>query len=311
MIPEYHGTTVVKRALLPCLLAASTVGVAAETADRARVGLVLSGGGALGSAHIGVLKVLEELRVPVDCVAGTSIGAIVGGIYAAGYTPQEIEDVMLAIRWSDLLDDRPDRRRVPYRRKQDDLTFLTRLEVGFNHGRFQLPSALVEGQKLNFLLQALTIHTVGLDSFDDLPVPFRAIATDLETGDEVVLDRGDLAHAIRASMAVPGVFSPVEIGGRLLVDGGLVNNLPVDQGRAMGADVVIAVDVGDPLRTRKRLVSLADVTRQVLRMVVVRSVTRQKSWITRRMRCGATRWARPSMRAFVSGSSDASSASRS
>jgi NTE family protein len=268
--------TVMKRVLLPCVLVASTVGGAAEPTDRPRVGLVLSGGGALGAAHIGVLKVLEELRVPIDCVAGTSIGAIVGGIYAAGYTPQEIEDVVLAIRWSDLLDDRPDRRRVPYRRKQDDLTFLTRLEVGFNRGKFQLPSALVEGQKLNFLLQALTIHTVGLSSFDDLPVPFRTIATDLETGDEVVLDRGDLAHAIRASMAVPGVFSPVEIGGRLLVDGGLVNNLPVDQGRAMGADVVIAVDVGEPLRTRKRLTSLADVTRQVLRMVVVRSVARQK-----------------------------------
>jgi len=275
-VPEYHGTAVMKRVLLPCVLAACAVVVADEPADRPRVGLVLSGGGALGTAHVGVLKVLEELRVPVDCVAGTSMGSVVGGIYAAGYTPQEIEDVLVAIRWSDLLDDRPDRRRVPYRRKQDDLTFLTRLEVGFNRGKFQLPSALVAGQKLNFLLQALTIHTVGLDSFDDLPVPFRTIATDLETGDEVVLDRGDLAHAIRASMAVPGVFSPVDIDGRLLVDGGLVNNLPVDQGRAMGADVVIAVDVGEPLRTRKQLESLADVTRQVLRMVVVRSVDRQK-----------------------------------
>ncbi len=264
-----------RRLFLLCVLVASTVASAAEPIERPKVGLVLSGGGALGIAHVGVLKVLEELRVPVHCVAGNSMGAIIGGTFAAGYTPQEIEDVLLAIRWSDLLDDRPDRRRVPFRRKQDDLTFLSRVEVGFNHGRFQLPSALVEGQKLNFLLQALTIHTVGLESFDDLPVPFRAVATDLETGEEVILDHGDLALAIRASMAVPGVFSPVEINGQLLVDGGLVNNLPVDQGRALGADVVIAVDVGEPLRTREQLESLSGVTRQVLRMMTARNVARQ------------------------------------
>ncbi len=271
----YHVVTTMRRLLLPCALVVATVGGTAEPPERPKVGLVLSGGGALGIAHLGVLKVLEELRVPVDCVAGNSMGAVIGGIYAAGYTPREIEDILLAIRWSDLLDDRPDRRRVPYRRKQDDLTFLSRVEVGFNHGRFQLPSALIEGQKLNFLLQALTIHTVGLESFDDLPVPFRTVATDLETGEEVVLDRGDLAHAIRASMAIPGVFSPVEIDDRLLVDGGLVNNLPVDQGRALGAEVVIAVDVGEPLRTREELESLSGVTRQVLRMMTERNVARQ------------------------------------
>ncbi len=255
------------------LLGAPAAGV--EPADRPRVCVVLSGGGALGSAHVGVLKVLDELKVPVDCVAGTSMGAVVGGMYAAGYTPAELEDILLAIDWSDLLDDRPRRQAVPYRRKQDDLTFLTRLEVGFNRGRLQLPTALITGQKLDFLLQALAAHTVGVDSFDALVIPFRAVATDLESGEEVVLDHGDLARAVRASMAVPGVFRPVEIDGRVLVDGGLVNNLPVDQAHAMGAEVVIAVDVGEPLRTRDRLRSLTGITGQVVSMMTRGNVDRQ------------------------------------
>ena len=168
---------------LSWLVFAASAG-ATDQPDRPKVGLVLSGGGALGSAHVGVLKVLDELRVPIHCVAGTSMGAVVGGLYAAGYSPEELEDTLLEIDWHGLLDDRPPRRLVPFRRKVDDLTFLTRLEMGFNGGRFQLPSALIQGQKLDFLLQALTVHTVGVASFDELPIPFRAVATDLETGAE-------------------------------------------------------------------------------------------------------------------------------
>jgi len=238
---------------------------AADQPREPRVGLVLSGGGALGSAHVGVLKVLEELRIPIHCVAGTSMGAVVGGLYAAGYTPDELEDLLLEVDWNDIMDDRPPRRMVPFRRKVDDLTFLSRLEIGFNGGKFQLPYALIQGQKFDFLLQALAVHTVGIGSFDELPIPFRTVATDLETGGEVMLDHGDLARAIRASMAVPGVFAPVVIDDRVLVDGGLVNNLPVNLARAMGADVVIAVDVGEPLKTREELDSLTKVATQVVR----------------------------------------------
>ncbi len=203
------------------------------------------------------------------------MGAVVGGLYAAGYSPDELEDLLLDIDWNDVMDDRSPRRMVPFRRKVDDLTFLTRLEIGFNGGRFQLPPALVQGQKLDFLLQSLAVHTVGVDSFDDLPIPFRTVATDLETGAEVVLDHGDLAWAIRASMSVPGVFAPVVIEDRVLVDGGLVNNLPVDLAREMGADVVIAVDVGEPLKTREELESFAKVATQVVRFGLRQNVGRQ------------------------------------
>jgi NTE family protein len=250
--------------------------VGAESTERPRLGLVLSGGGARGLAHVGVLKVLEELRVPVDVVTGTSMGGIVGGLYACGYSADELEDILLAIDWRDLLNDRPGRRMVPFRRKVDDLKFLTDLEIGFNRGRFQLPSGLVTGQKLNFLLEALTIHTVDVGGFDRLPIPFLTVATDLETGDEVVLRSGDLGNAMRATMAVPGVFAPAEIEGRVLVDGGLVNNLPVDLARGLGAEVVVAVDVGEPLRSRDELRSLNRVAGQVLSLMVRGNVEPQE-----------------------------------
>ncbi len=239
-----------------------------EPPQRPTVCLVLSGGGALGLAHIGVLQVLEELRVPVDCIAGTSMGAIVGGLYAAGLGPDDLVDVLASIDWRSVFDDRPPRRQVPFRRKVDDLTYLTRFELGFNHGRFQLPPGLVSGQQFGFLLQALTVPAAGVSDFDDLRLPFRAVATDIETGDKVVLSEGDLGQALRASMAVPGIFTPVEIGGRLLVDGGLVDNLPVDVAREMGADVVIAVDVGSPLKTREQLETLTRLTSQVVNLMI-------------------------------------------
>lgn len=236
---------------------------------------MLSGGGSLGTAHVGVLKVLEELRVPVDCIAGTSMGAIVGGLYAMGMDADEIEQLVLDMDWEAVLDDRVDRRRLPFRRKVDDLTYLSGVEVGFNGGRFQIPSALIAGQRLGFVLQALTVPAVGLASFDDLPIPFRAVATDLETGEAVVLSSGDLGRAIRASMAVPGVFSAMEIGGRLLVDGGLVKNMPVDLARAMGAEVVIAVDVGETLKSRDELRSLTQIAGQLVSMIIARNVEQQ------------------------------------
>lgn len=267
--------------LLLSLLLPPTVAAAADDARPSgagpRIGLVLSGGGALGLAHVGVLKVLEEYRVPVDAVAGTSMGAIVGGAYAAGYSAAEVEALVRSTDWVGLLDDRPPRRDVPYRRKVDDFRYLTRLELGFNHGRFQAPRGLIAGQQFGFELQRLLLHTAGVDSFDQLPIPFRAVAADIETGDMVVLDHGSLARAIRASMSVPGVFAPVEIDGRLLVDGGIVRNLPVDVMRSMGVDVVIAVDIASPLDPREELDSPVEVTGQMVSMVI-RANSERQGW---------------------------------
>jgi NTE family protein len=234
-------------------LAASAVAVTPVTAEpvptgrRPRVGLVLSGGGALGLAHIGVLKMLEEMHVGVDCVAGTSMGAIVGGLYAAGYSPAEIEALAERIDWHDLLQDRPDRRQLPFRRKVDDLTYLIRFEAGYSGGKVRTPPGLVLGHKLALELVMDTLRVASVNDFDRLPLPFRAVATDIDNGRMVVLDHGSLAEALRASMAIPGVFAPAIVDGRVLVDGGLVRGLPVDVARAMGAEVVIAVDLGVPL----------------------------------------------------------------
>jgi NTE family protein len=225
------------------------VAVAAGTSfaeDRPEIGLVLSGGGARGSAHVGVLKVMEELRVPVDYVVGTSMGSIVGGLYASGLSPEEIEQGFRDIDWGTAFDDKPDRKRIAFRRKQDDFQALLPFELGVNKGRFSTRSGIVNGQKINVILRTMIVHTLGTESFDDLQVPYRAVAADLETGDPVVLDHGDLALAMRASMSVPGVFTPVKIDGRTLVDGGIAMNLPVEVAQRMGAERIIAVDVGTP-----------------------------------------------------------------
>lgn len=261
-------------ALLAGLLAAGSLW-SRESTPRPRIGLALSGGGARGVAHIGVLKVLEENHIPIDYVAGTSMGAIVGGLYSAGISPEEMEKILADVDWRALFNDRPDRRSIPYRRKVDDQTFLTRFEVGFNHGAFQLPSGLITGQELGFALQVLALRTAGIDDFDNLPIPFRAVATDVETGDMVVLDHGDLGHAIRASMSIPAVFSPVEIDGRLLVDGGLARNLPVDVVRSMGADIVIAVDVGEATLDKAALNSISKLASQVIGLQIRKNVDQQ------------------------------------
>jgi NTE family protein len=208
--------------------------------------LVLSGGGARGAAHIGVLQVLEELRVPVDLVVGTSMGSLVGGLYSSGYSPQAIETSLTGLDWRQVLNDRPPRKNIPFRRKQDNGLPLFDFEMGISRG-LQLQSGLISGQNLGFVLQALTLHTASLERFDELRLPYRAVATDLRTGEVVVLDGGNLAVAIQASMAVPAVLAPVEIDGRVLVDGAMVRNLPVDVARGLGAERIIAVDISSPL----------------------------------------------------------------
>ncbi|PZN28315.1 MAG: hypothetical protein DIU71_16190, partial [Proteobacteria bacterium] len=250
------------------LLVVFTCAAAAEAAERPRIGLVLSGGGARGAAHVGVLKVLEEMRVPIDAIAGTSMGAVVGGLYASGLSAAQIEELMSSVNWQDAFRDRPPRAELNYRRKQDDRNFLVRYALGVRRDGFVLPRGLVQGQKLEQLLRSATLPVMDVEDFDDLPIPFRAIATDLETGEPVVMSRGDLVVAMRASMSAPPVFAPTPYDGRLLIDGGLVENLPVETAQQMGVDILIAVDVSFPLYARDQLVSPIEVTNQAFAIMI-------------------------------------------
>jgi NTE family protein len=244
---------------------------------RPRICLVLSGGGARGMAHIGVLKILEELKVPIDCIAGTSMGAVVGGLYATGMSAQQIETTIRSVDWQEAFRDAPPRRDLAFRRKQDDRNFLVRLPLGLKHGQILLPKGFIQGQKLQETLRQLTLPFSNSTNFDSLPTPFRAVATDLETGSAVLLDKGDLAVAMRASISAPGVFAPVESQGRLLVDGGLAENLPVDVARQMHADILIVSDVSFPLQPRAALDSALSISNQMLAILVRKDADRQRA----------------------------------
>jgi NTE family protein len=257
----------------------STAGNAAGP-GRPRICLVLSGGGARGMAHIGVLKVLEELGVPIDCIAGTSMGAVVGGLYASGMSAAEIDATMRSVDWQEAFRDAPPRQELDFRRKQDDRNFLVRLPLGLKHHHLLLPKGFIQGQKLQETLRQLTLPYSNTTSFDQLPTPFRAVATDLENGDAVLLDRGDLSIAMRASISAPGVFAPVDYHGRLLVDGGLAENLPIDVARAMGADILIVSDVTFPLQPRERLDSALSISNQMLAILVHKDSDRQKATLS-------------------------------
>ena len=236
---------------------------------------MLSGGGARGAAHIGVLKMLDALHVPIDAIAGTSMGAVVGGLYASGYSAREIEAIMTSVNWQEAFRDRPTRTDLTFRRKEEEENFLVNFPLGLRSRHFQLPKGLIQGQKLSQILRRLTLPTAAITDFDALPTRFRAVATDLETGDPVVMHDGDLARAMRASLSAPGVFAPVERNGRLLVDGGLVDNLPIDVARAMGVDVLIVVDVSTPLVTRDKLTSAPAISNQMLAILIRRNEQRQ------------------------------------
>ncbi|PSF12401.1 patatin [Marinobacter fuscus] len=229
-----------------CLLLLAFAQAAAADA-RPRIGLVLSGGGAKGMAHVGVLRVLEEMKVPVDVVVGTSAGSAVAALYATGMPVEEIERRFIAMDWLSSFRDDPGRAYKPVRRKQNDWRLPLVPGIGVSTDGFHLGGGLVSGQNLGFILNELTRNAALVDDFDQLPIPFRAVATDLETGVEAVIANGNLSDAVRASMSIPGVYAPVERSGRLLVDGGVANNLPVSVARDMGAEVVIAVDITDPL----------------------------------------------------------------
>lgn len=239
---------------------------------RPKIGLVLGGGGARGSAHVGVLKVLEELNIPIDYIAGNSMGAIVGGLYASGMTPEEIAHELATIDWDDVFNDSPPRPDRSFHRKRDDDLYMVKPRLGFSDGQVKFPLALIHGQKFDLQLNRLTLHAANVHDFNQLPIPFRAVASDIETGKEVVLQSGNLARAIRASMAVPGAFDPVEIDGKLLVDGLVANNVPVNVVRDMGADIVIVVDVGSGLLKREDIKGVVDVVGQLTNILSQRNV---------------------------------------
>jgi NTE family protein len=273
-----------KRALGVAIVAAGFLVVAtsgwAQEAKRPKIGLVLGGGGARGAAHVGILKVLEENRVPVDFVVGTSMGSIVGGLYASGRSPAEIEQVFHEINWLDLFADWPTQDWLSFRRKRDLERFID-LEFGadFKKG-FRLPRGFIAGQKLGFELRKHTYAVAGVSDFNRLALPYRAVSADINTGEVVVHDKGNVAEAIRASMSLPGVFPPVELDGRILIDGGIVNNVPVDVARRMGADVVIAIDVGTPLGTVAADASVLGFFNQFIGVVTEDNVRKSKAMLT-------------------------------
>jgi NTE family protein len=241
--------------------------------------LVLSGGGARGAAHVGVLKVLDEMKVPIDAIAGTSMGAVVGGLYASGMTAAEIEKLISSVNWQDAFQDRPPRAELGFRRKQDDRNFLVRYSLGVNEKGFVLPRGLVQGQKLEQVLRNAALPVADVQDFDKLPIAFRAVATDLETGERALMGSGDLVTAMRASMSAPGVFSPAPRDGRLLVDGGLTDNLPIDIAREMNVDILIVVDVSFPLYAREELTSPIEVTNQAFAIMIKSRTQEQRAKI--------------------------------
>jgi NTE family protein len=232
---------------------------------------VLGGGGARGYAHVGVLKKLEEMRIPYDYIAGTSMGSIVGGFLATGMGSDELARVVRDADWDDLFKDKTPREDQPFRRKADDDLGLYGPKLGIGKDSSLLPKGVVSGQKIIFMFESITSQRVNTTDFNQLPIPYRAIATDIVTGDMIVIGEGDLSMAMRASMAVPGVFDPVRLGDALLVDGGLVRNLPVDVARDMGAEVIIAVDVGTKLAGKEEINNALAIVYQMSGLLTVRN----------------------------------------
>jgi NTE family protein len=237
--------------------------------SRPRIGLALGGGGARGVAHISVLRKLEELKIPVDCIAGTSMGSLVGGLYAAGVPIGDMEALVLETDWKRLFDDTIPREQRSYRRKQDDRDGVATLGVGLNRGKVNVSPGMLQGERILSMFERKTLAVSTIRDFDRLPIPFRATGTDLNTGESVELGHGSLAEAMRASMSLPGIFQPVLIDGRVLIDGGIAEQVPIDIVRRMGADIVIAVDVGTPLTPLDADASMLQVISQLTGMLTV------------------------------------------
>ncbi len=242
--------------------------------SRPKIGLALSGGGVRGLAHIGVLKAIDKAGIKVDYIAGTSIGAIVGGLYAAGYSADSIEKIALSEDWNKLIGNQLSLKSISIEEKPEYNKYISEFEV--KKGKFQLPSGVIEGQELTLELTRLFMPVYKERNFRNFNIPFVCMATDLATGQAVVLDSGNIVNSIRASMAISSIFTPIEINGMLLADGGIAYNFPVDIVRKMGADIVIGVDIGEPLRKKTEINSIIDVFMQINSFSDLRNFEQQK-----------------------------------
>ncbi|MFA1562843.1 patatin-like phospholipase family protein [Aliivibrio fischeri] len=253
----------------------SSIAVASDE-SRPKIGLVLAGGGAKGAAHIGVLKALEEMHIPIDYITGTSMGAYVGGLYASGMSADEIEAFIDTVDWNSGFVDKVERSERQIRDKEYEDRYQIGTDIGFSFTELKAPKGFVQGQTMAKILRTTSDNIPYLNSFDELPIPFRAVATDIEKLESVILDKGNLAEAMMASMSVPGALPPAEYDGRLLVDGGVVNNMPVDVVREMGADIVIAVDIGSDYLEADDISSYLSVMGQLTNFMVKNSTKQQE-----------------------------------
>lgn len=245
------------RLLFLCSISISLLAQGNIDSSRPKIGIALSGGGALGFAHIGALKIIDSLGIPLDYVTGTSMGAIVGGLYSIGYSPAQMESLATSIDWVDLFNDSPERAELPYFEKELTGRYQLNLDlVGFTP---RMPTGLIYGQKISLLFSSLTYKYEFKKNFDLLPIPFKCVAVDLITGKEVILENGSLSKALRASMSIPTVFSPEPLDQYLLIDGGLINNFPTDIVKNMGADIVIGLSLSLPKKSIDDYKSFLDI----------------------------------------------------
>ena len=257
------------------VLACSAPALPASEAGRPRIGLVLAGGGAKGGAHVGVLKVLEQMHVPVDCIAGTSMGALVGGGYASGIPAADLEKFVTQIDWKRVVGGQGRRELEPIEQKRTGATYSNDFEFGITGEGVTTPSGLVNTSNIEDLLRGYVASARLKTDFDELPIPFRAVATDMVSGKMIALDQGDLATALRASMAIPGAFSPVAFDGKVLSDGGLVRNIPIDVARDLCADVVIVVNLVEPAADPRKLRSAAQLFSRTMDVMIEANETLQ------------------------------------
>ncbi|MCF4100746.1 patatin-like phospholipase family protein [Gillisia sp. M10.2A] len=249
-----------KKILFILILLLPFLGISQQQED-VKVGLVLSGGGAKGLAHIGVLKVIEESGIKIDYIGGSSMGAIVGALYASGYTSHQLDSIFHEINFNILIQDDIPRSSKTFYEKEDTEKYA--LTLPFDNFKVGFPSGLSKGQNIYNLISRLTMHLGDVRDFSKLPIPFFCIASNIETGEQVVLDHGSLAKAVSASGAIPSIFSPIKIEGKLLTDGGVTNNYPVKELRDRGAELIIGVDVQDSLMDRKQLRGVFDILTQI------------------------------------------------
>ncbi|PKP13655.1 MAG: patatin [Bacteroidetes bacterium HGW-Bacteroidetes-3] len=261
-----------KRILLLAFIFSMSLSFSQEAVEKKdiKVGLVLSGGGAKGFAHVAALKVIEEAGIRIDFIGGTSMGAIIGGLYASGYNPNQLDSIIKSINFNRILTDKLPRKSKPFYEKENGEKYI--LTVPIKKGKLGMPTALSNGQNVLNLLTELTQNVNNISDFSKLPIPFVCVATNLETGKQEVLKNGFLPQAILASGAFPTLLAPVEIDGKLLTDGGITNNFPVEEVKAMGADVIIGVDIQSGLESKEDLTSAVKILNQIVGFQMYKSM---------------------------------------